>query len=150
MEDYMEDHMNAARIAVTAAFVRGMRNYATDPPTPRYQKDLALYHALPYGLRDMMRNPVIPEFYVDVTSVMSKKTEVLAMHASQKEWLDKSQGLGSYLMAMREMTKKVGSMSGRFEFAEGWRSHLHLGYSAADIDPLREILGPLCRPEEMN
>jgi len=148
LEDYMEDHMNAARIAVTAAFVRGMRNYATTPPTQPYQKDMALYHALPYGLRDMMRKIVFPEFYVNVTSVMDEKTEALAAHASQKDWLDKSQGLDSYLTAMREMTQKVGSMSGRFEFAEGWRRHLHLGYSGLEINPLRNLLGPLCGPQE--
>jgi len=148
LEDYMEDHMNAGRIAMTAAFVRGMRNYATTPPAPPYQKDLALYHALPYGLRDMMRKTVLPEFYVNVTSVMDQKTEALAAHASQKDWLDKSQGLDSYLTAMREMTKKVGSMSGRFEFAEGWRRHLHLGYSGLEINPLQDLLGALCAPEE--
>ena len=32
--DYMEDHMNACRLAVTAAFARGMPNYPTSPPRP--------------------------------------------------------------------------------------------------------------------
>ena len=32
-EDYMEDHMNACRLAVSAAFGRGMQNYTVDPPT---------------------------------------------------------------------------------------------------------------------
>lgn len=146
-EDYMEDHMNAGRIAVTAAFVRGMRNYATNPPAPPYQKDVFLYHALPYGLKDMMRRTVTPEFYVDVSSVIEKKTEVLAAHVSQRDWLDKSQGLDSYLITMRDMMKDVGAMSGRFEFAEGWRRHSHLGYSAsAEADPLRDLLGSLCFP----
>ncbi len=107
---------------------------------------MTLYHALPYGLTDMMRNPVVPEFYVDVGSVLEKKTEVLARHASQRDWLDKSQGLDSYLIAMQEMTKKVGGMSGRFEYAEGWRRHSHLGYAATDIDTMRNLLGPLCIP----
>jgi LmbE family N-acetylglucosaminyl deacetylase len=29
--DYMEDHQNAARLAVTAAFARGMPNFSTEP-----------------------------------------------------------------------------------------------------------------------
>lgn len=146
-EDYMEDHMNAGRIAVTAAFVRGMRNYTTSPPAPPYQKDVFLYHALPYGLTDMMRRTVAPEFYVDVSTVIEKKTEVLAAHTSQRDWLDKSQGLDSYLITMRDMMKDVGAMSGRFEFAEGWRRHSHLGYSAsAEADPLRELLESFCFP----
>jgi hypothetical protein len=32
-------------------------------------------------------------------------------------------------------------MSGRFRHAEGWRRHLHLGFSADDTDPLAEALG---------
>ena len=31
--DYMEDHENTCRLAVTAAFARGMPNFPTDPPT---------------------------------------------------------------------------------------------------------------------
>jgi LmbE family N-acetylglucosaminyl deacetylase len=146
-EDYMEDHMNAGRIAATASFVRGMRNYAPDPPTPPYQKDIALYHALPYGLTDRLRKVVLPEFYVDTSSVIEKKTVLLAKHASQKEWLDKSQGIDSYLIAMKDMSRKVGQMSGRFDYAEGWRRHSHLGYSAAVADPIRDILADYCLPE---
>ncbi len=144
LRDYMEDHMNAARIATTALFVRTMRNYDTNPPRPPILKDTALYHALPYGLTDMVREPVVPEFYVDITSVIDRKANFLAHHASQKDWLDKSQGLDSYLITMKDMSRKVGAMSGRFEYAEGWRQHSHLGYAATDIRPLQEALGPLC------
>ncbi len=41
---------------------------------------------------------------------------------------------------MREMTEQMGDMLGRFEYAEGWRQHSHLGFSAREIDPLGEIL----------
>ena len=149
LRDYMEDHMNAARVAVTAAFVRNMRNYDTIPPTAPTMKDMAVYHSVPYGLVDMMRQPIVPEFYVDVASVIDRKGEFLSRHASQKDWLDKSQGLDSYIISMREMSRDIGRMSGRLEFAEGWRRHLHLGYSARDIDPLRDLLGPLCVSEKM-
>jgi hypothetical protein len=50
--------------------------------------------------------------------------------------------MGSYVAVMRDLNAQVGHMSGRFELAEGWRRHLHLGYSRADIDPLAEALGP--------
>ena len=148
LEDYMEDHMNSARVAVTAGFVRTMRNFDTLPPTAPTMKDLAVYHSLPYGLTDMMRRPVIPEFYVDIGGVIEEKGEFLAKHFSQKDWLDKSQGLDSYIISMREMSRQVGAMSGRFDFAEGWRRHSHLGYAARDIDPLRELLGELCASEK--
>jgi len=143
-QDYMEDHMNACRIAATAAFTKGMPNYVTDPPVAAYNGDVALYHALPHSLKDGMRQPVVPEIFVDVSSVLDIKKKMLALHRSQKEWLDKSQGMDSYLTTMTDIASEVGRMSGRFAYAEGWRRHLHLGYSATDSDPLAETLGTRC------
>lgn len=34
-------------------------------------------------------------------------------------------------------------MSGKFRYAEGWKRHLHFGYSAEEIDPLKNALGTL-------
>ncbi len=143
-EDYMEDHMNTARIAVTAAFCRGMPNYLSFPPEPPIQQDVTLYHALPYGLTDGLRKRIMPDFYVDITSIIDQKENMLACHESQKKWLDKSQGLDSYLITMREMSEEVGNMSGKFHYAEGWRRHSHLGYSSKEIDPLQEMLTEYC------
>jgi N-acetylglucosamine malate deacetylase 1 len=140
-EDYMEDHMNTARLAVTAAFARGMPNFATDPPVPPVAGDVAVYHAMPHGLCDGLRRPVVPDFFVDTTAVQSAKRQALAAHASQKEWLDATQGMDSYLDAGDEAARAVGRMSGRFAYAEGWRRHLHLGLSATDDDPLAAALG---------
>lgn len=135
-QDYMEDHSTSSRLGVTAAFCRTMRNYVTDPPTERILSDMRLYHALPWGLHDQLRNLIVPDFYVDVSGVIDRKTEVLACHLSQRQWLDSSQGLDNYLSTMREMTAEVGRMSGKFEYAEGWRMHSHLGFSPPDFDPL--------------
>jgi N-acetylglucosamine malate deacetylase 1 len=135
-QDYMEDHSTSSRLGVTAAFCRTMRNYTTDPPTERILNDMCLYHALPWGLRDQLRDLIVPDFYVDVSEVIERKTEVLACHLSQRQWLDSSQGLDNYLSTMREMTAEVGRMSGKFDFAEGWRLHSHLGFGPPDFDPL--------------
>jgi N-acetylglucosamine malate deacetylase 1 len=139
-EDYMEDHMNTTRIAVTAAFCKGMPNYLSFPPEPPIQQDITLYHALPYGLIDGLKRRIMPDFYVDITSVIDQKEQMLACHESQKNWLDESQGLDAYLITMREMSEEVGKMSGKFRYAEGWRRHSHLGYAGKEIDPLQEIL----------
>lgn len=139
-QDYMEDHMQASRLMVTAAFCRGMRNFQTDPPAPPVEGDVALYHALPWGLKDQLRQPVAPHFCVDVSGVLEKKREMLACHRSQKEWLDVSQGLDSYLTTMEEMAVRVGKISTRFPYAEGWRRHLHLGFGPEEFDPLVEAL----------
>jgi hypothetical protein len=41
---------------------------------------------------------------------------------------------------MEEMSAELGTLSRKFKFAEGWRRHLHLGFSAEDLDPLQEEL----------
>ncbi len=140
-EDYMEDHMNAGRLAVSAAFYRGMHNYMTDPPRTPITDDVTLYHALPYGLRDALRRRVRAGQYADVSQVMGIKRKTLACHKSQKEWLDTSQGLDSYLITMEDMCREAGQMSEVFEYAEGWRRHHHLGFCAEDADPLADALG---------
>lgn len=134
--DYMEDHSNTARVAVTAAFARGMRNFETDPARPPTRQPVALYHAMPYGLRDPLGRFVTPDFHVDIGGVMDRKTRMLACHRSQKEWLDVSQGQDSYLDAMRDMMRELGRHSGRCEYAEGWIRHLHLGLCGPAHHPL--------------
>jgi len=142
--DYMEDHMFACRLAVTAAFNHGIPNFQTDPPRDPYQHDVTVYHAMPHGLRDPLRKRVQAGAYVNTSTVHEQKRMALAAHESQKHWLDVSQGMDSYLISMDEMSQEVGRMSGHFEHAEGWRRHLHLGFSAAEIDPLKEALGVDC------
>ena len=142
-QDYMEDHMNTCRVAVAAAFARGMPNYRTLPPRPAAPGDVTVYHAMPHGLRDGLRRRIAPGAFADTTAVHAVKRDALAAHQSQKAWLDASQGMDSYLKAMDEMSLAVGKLSRRFRHAEGWRRHSHLGFCEADADPLREALGKL-------
>jgi LmbE family N-acetylglucosaminyl deacetylase len=138
--DYMEDHQNAARLAVSAAFCRGMPNFPTDPARPPVGGEVTVYHAQPHGNLDPLRQLIRPELFVDITSVLKIKRSMLACHRSQKDWLDQSQGMDSYLVTMTENSRAVGMLSGRFEYAEGWRRRLHLGFCAEDADPLTEAL----------
>jgi LmbE family N-acetylglucosaminyl deacetylase len=140
-QDYMEDHMNTSRLAVTAAFARGMPNFVTTPRRRAIDGDVTVYHAMPHGLCDGLRQPIEPEGFVNTISVHKTKLAALGEHLSQQEWLDVSQGMNSYLLNMDEQSRAVGRMSKRFKHAEGWRRHSHLGFSASDADPLREALG---------
>lgn len=144
-QDYMEDHMNTCRLAVTAAFTHGMPNFQSSPPRPTYAHDVTVYHAMPHGLCDPLRRRIVPGAFVNTTAVHATKLAALAAHQSQQGWLDVSQGMNSYLRSMEEMSRAVGKLSKKFKFAEGWRRHLHLGFSADDIDPLAEALGKDCR-----
>jgi N-acetylglucosamine malate deacetylase 1 len=140
-QDYMEDHTNTCRLAVTAAFSLGMPNFQTVPARRAIEAEVTLYHALPHGLRDSLRRRIVPGAFVNTAPAHQTKLAALAQHRSQQAWLATSQGLNSYLKAMDEMSRKVGRLSRRFAHAEGWRRHSHLGFSANDIDPLQEVLG---------
>ena len=143
-QDYMEDHMNTSRLAVTAAFARGMPNFVTTPKLRAMEGDVTIYHAMPHGLCDGLRQKITGELYVNTASVHATKLAALARHQTQQDWLDVSQGMNSYLRAMENASRAVGKMSRRFKHAEGWRRHSHLGFCAEDADPLREALGNDC------
>jgi len=139
-QDYMEDHMNACRLAVTAAFTRGMPNYATDPEMRPVEKPVTVYHALPWGLQGPLGEAIDANLHIDIASTLERKRAALECHQSQKEWLDQTQGLDSYLDTMVDMARKVGERTGAFEYAEGWRKHLHLGFCTENADPLFDDL----------
>lgn len=141
VEDYMEDHMNTARLATTAAFAHGVPNFTTTPPVPAYFHDVMLYHCMPHGGVDHLRRVVTPSAWVNTTTVHATAREALAAHRSQQGWLDASQGMSSYLTSMDEHSKLMGTWSRKFDFAEGWSRHLYLGFSHADRDPLATALG---------
>ncbi len=142
--DYMEDHTNACRLAVSAAFCRGMPNFPVEPKTPPTDKPVTVYHAQPYSHRDPLRRLVWPDVFVDVTDVLQRKIEMLACHESQKVWLDESQGHDSYLQALQDLDAELGQMSGVYQYAEGWRRHLHLGFCGPHDDPLAVALAAHC------
>lgn len=139
--DYMEDHVNTCRLAVTAAFARGMPNYRTRPRVGPVRGEVTVYHGMPHGLCDPLGLPVQAGFYVDTAPVQDRKREALAAHHSQRAWLDTSQGMDSYLKAMDDFARELGRRSRKFRFAEGWRRHSPLGFCDPSSDPLLEVLG---------
>ncbi len=145
-QDYMEDHTNACRLSVTAGFCHNVPNCPVNPPAPTVDRKMALYHATPVDLADQLRRPIEPDLFVDIASVLPKVREALACHRSQKEWLDTTQGMDSYLDSMEEMATDVGRLSGRLQHAEGWRRHSPRGFGPKDYDPLSAALGDLVVP----
>jgi LmbE family N-acetylglucosaminyl deacetylase len=137
--DYMEDHTNTCRLAVTACFARGMSNFYSIPDRKTDNYNCTVYHALPHGLKNPLRKTVMAGAFVNTTSVHLQKSEALKAHQSQQNWLDVSQKLNSYLQTMEDMALKVGEMSKCFKYAEGWHRHLHYGFCGPDDDPLSEL-----------
>ena len=141
--DYMEDHENACRLAVSAAFAHGMPNFESDPEVDTFADPVTVYHAQPVGNATPLGEVVVPHLYVDTSDVIEQKAEALACHASQKQWLDESQGMDSYIQTMRDLTSQLGQMSGRYSSAEGWRRRQHWGFCGPDDDPLKDALADL-------
>ncbi|MCU0959488.1 MAG: PIG-L family deacetylase [Pirellulaceae bacterium] len=143
LTDYMEDHTNTARLVITACFSRAMRHYRTDPPRAPTDQDVYLYHAQPHLNRDGMRTLVVPDLFVDISDVMDVKLNMLGCHESQRQWLDETQGLDDYLESMRQASAEVARLSPApaGAYAEGFRQHSHVGFSARDANPLAQTLG---------
>jgi LmbE family N-acetylglucosaminyl deacetylase len=138
--DYMVDHEVAARLAVTAAFARGMPNFTVNPPAVPSPEEIVVYHAQPHGNRTAFGEPVRPELFVNIETVMERKLELLGLHRSQQKWLETTQGMSSYQESMQQMMREVGALSQRFSFAEGWRRRYPLGFAGLESDPLRAAL----------
>src|SRR5205814_1469568 len=137
-EDYMEDHVNTCRLAVTAGFARGMPNFTTVPERSADTYDCTVYHALPHTLKDNFRRRIMPGVFVNIASVQEIKLEALKAHKSQQYWLDISQKMNSYLQTMEDITLEVGKLSKLFKYAEGWRRHLNVGFCGVGHDPLND------------
>lgn len=140
--DYMEDHQNACRLAVSAAFARAMVNFETIPARSAYNKPVRIYHSLPHSLLDFRGREVAADLYVDIGPVVEQKRQMLECHRSQKDWLDASQGMGAYTTQMLEFAQTVGVMSGGFCYAEGLIRHNHIGFCSPDFDPVVQLLSP--------
>ncbi|HVJ45361.1 MAG TPA: PIG-L family deacetylase [Luteolibacter sp.] len=140
LEDYMEDHMITARLATTAAFAHQIPNFRTTPARDAYEGDVTVYHCVPHGGRDQLRRTLVPGAWANTSEVHETVREALSAHRSQKDWLDASQGMSSYLSSLDEHAALMGKASGRFAKAEGWWRHLHVGFSSGDRDVLAEVL----------
>ena len=92
-QDYVEDHTNTSRLAVTAAFAHCIPNFRSQPPRRAYFHDVTVYHAMPHGLRDPLRRRIVPGSFVNTTAVQATKLKSLAAHKSQQGWLDAGEQL---------------------------------------------------------
>jgi LmbE family N-acetylglucosaminyl deacetylase len=139
--DYMEDHMETCRLAVTAAFTRSVPNFSTEPASPAVQQDVAIYHAQPHGNRTPDGKIHKPEFCVDIDDVIPHKLAMLECHKSQQEWLQSTQKMNSYLQTMLDLAEEVATLNALpCQYAEGWTKHHRLGFGPEGFDPLQDAL----------
>ena len=139
--DYMLDHETTSALARAAAFGAPIPNFFAGLGHPRPLPHIPhLYYCDPIEGKDALGRAVPPAFCVDVSGVVQTKADMLAAHASQREWLLKHHGMDEYVESMRRWGAERGRSCG-VAFAEGYRQHLGHGYPQDNL--LGALLGAL-------
>jgi LmbE family N-acetylglucosaminyl deacetylase len=137
--DYMLDHEMTSLLVRAAVFGAPAPNFFQGRGHPPALAQIPhLYYCDPVEGKDALGHPIEPAFCIDVSSVIDVKSQMLAAHASQREWLRKHHGMDQYLQAMREWCAARGRQAG-VAFAEGFRQHL--GHSYPQDNLLAQLLG---------
>lgn len=136
--DYHLDHEMTSTLARAAVFAAPVPNFARDPALPPLEKIPYLYYCDPLEGKDALGRDVSPTFCIDISRVIERKTEMLACHASQRDWLLKHHGIDQYLESMKAWSAWRGQECG-VAFAEGFRQHL--GHSYPQDNLLADRLG---------
>lgn len=137
---YMVDHEMTSRLVRTACFSAGIKNIETESAPFFYTPHLYYVDAME-GI-DKLGHEISPAIIVDITSKIKLKEEMLACHASQREWLKMHHGMDEYILAMRRFASKRGGDIG-VSFGEGFRQHL--GHAFPQDNLLAQELGVLVR-----
>ena len=83
-----------------ATFLYGAPNGSTLPLIPGSAIPY-LYYTDPVGAVDPLGHPVTPTTVIDITDQLDKKVEMLACHASQRDWLRAHHHMDEYIESMK-------------------------------------------------
>lgn len=142
--DYMLDHEQASLLVRGATFASAVNNYETrqTPPAKPARGTPALYYADAIEGLDPEGRRIYPQFYVDISSQLHRKREMLSQHASQRDWFRSHHGVDEYLARMTSWAETYGQECG-CAHAEGFRQHLGHAYPHDPI--LQNALAPFVR-----
>jgi LmbE family N-acetylglucosaminyl deacetylase len=130
-EDYMMDHEMASLVARAASFLYGAPNCSAFPLKPGSAVPY-LYYSDPVEGVDPLGRQVEPTTLVDIGDQLEKKTEMLACHASQRDWLLKHHGVDEYLDSMKRHAAMRGNEIG-VAAAEAFVQHRGHAYPRDDL-----------------
>jgi LmbE family N-acetylglucosaminyl deacetylase len=138
--DYMPDHEMTSLLVRDACFGAPCPNYVTrqwDPAAP-VAKIPHLYFVDPVEGRDRDGRAVLPDFHVDISQVFPTKRQMLACHASQRNWLLRQHGMDEYLNVMERWGQARGGEIGVAQ-AEAFRQYRGHPYPQDNL--LLQLLG---------
>lgn len=134
--DYMLDHEQVHLLARSVAFSYSIPNASE---TPRIHGSALpwLYYCDPVGGRDPYTGDVAnATTHVEITRQMERKIEMLACHASQRDWLRAHHGMDEYIDAMKRHSEMRGRQFG-VPYAEAFVQHR--GHPFPQTDLLSEL-----------
>jgi LmbE family N-acetylglucosaminyl deacetylase len=137
--DYMLDHEMTSTLTRAAAFGAPIPNFfAARQIGPVLPGIPYLYYCDALEGKDPLGRDVPPGFRLEISTVIETKVQMLAAHASQRDWLLKHHGMDHYVQSMRDWSARRGGECG-VAFAEGFRQHL--GHSYPQDNVLGQLLG---------
>ncbi len=122
--DYMSDHEMTSRLVRDACFAASVPHYLTqqwDPAAPLARIPHLYYVDAIEGI-DYFGRQLEYGFIVDISATIDRKLEMLACHASQREWLRRQHGLDEYLDGCRRWSGIRGQQIG-VVYGEAFRQH---------------------------
>ncbi len=130
--DYMADHEIAGRLVRDACFAAAGPNFASSGNEAPTHGIPHLYYFTPAGGTDNVGNPIEPHFVIDVSDEVELKKQMLACHASQRDWLMKHHGMDEYIEAMLRRGEAAGQRIG-VAHGEGFLQHVGSPYPTDNI-----------------
>ncbi len=129
--DYHSDHRTTCNIVESATMISSLPNVPLDEPPVEITP--LLYHSAPLTLSDPIGNQITPpHFFVDITSVIETKMDMLSHHQSQMELMQHMHKMNDFFGEMKKNNVNYGQMIG-VNYAEVFWQHLGGGFQK---DPL--------------
>jgi LmbE family N-acetylglucosaminyl deacetylase len=135
--DYHPDHEATSMLVRDALFASSVPNYRTGP-AQALPAIPHLYFMDPIEGRDRAGIRITPDFGVDITAQFATKSQMLAAHASQRDWVLKQHGIDDYMLSMKKWAAKRGNMFG-VTYAEGFRQYTGTPYPRTKL--LQDLVG---------
>ena len=125
------DHEQASLLARAASFLYAGPN-VSDLPVIEGSCVPYLYYCDPVEAIDPLGRPVEPTTIVDISAQLEKKRQMLACHASQRDWLLAHHGVDEYLDSMKRHAAMRGQQAG-VAAAEAFVQHRGHAYPKDDV-----------------